>query len=83
MAGEQAGLRHRDVGRVVGAEYERFEPGARRVGGQRGAGIAGGRHGDARYPERLGHRHRDRQAARLERAGRQPALVLDQQRAAA
>ena len=28
--------------------------------------------------ERLGHRHRHHQAARLERAGRQPAFVLDQ-----
>ena len=53
-------------------------PAAAGVSRERGAGIAVGRHRHLLDAELLRHRHRHHQAARLERAGRQPAFVLDQ-----
>ena len=75
-------LAHVDRRRVVGAEHRGRHAGARAIGGHRRAGIAVGRHRHVRDAELLRHRHREREAARLERAGRQPALVLDDQLAA-
>jgi hypothetical protein len=59
------------------AEDEGLDPGPAAVGRQRRAGVAVGRHRDAGDAELLGHRDRHDQAARLERAGRQAPLVLD------
>ena len=47
------------------------------IGRERCAGIAVGRQGNMRHPEMAGHADRGRHAARLERAGRQPPLILD------
>ena len=73
------GLGDVDLGRFGRADDDRLDPRPRAIGGERRAGIAVGRHGDPLDPELLGHGHRHRQPARLERAGRQPPLVLDQQ----
>jgi hypothetical protein len=72
-------LAHVDLRRVVGAQHDRLDAGAAGISGERGAGIAVGRHGDLGDAELLGHRHRHDEPARLERAGRQPPLILDQQ----
>ena len=69
--------------RVLRAEDRGLDAGMRGVSRERGAGIAVGRHRHVLDAERLGHRHRHHQAARLERAGRQPAFVLHQDVAAA
>ena len=75
---------HRDLAdihrrRVVGAEHRRLDAGAGTIGRHRRAGIAVGRHRHVRDAEFLRHRYGKHQATRLERAGRQAALVLDQQ----
>ena len=76
----QADLADHGRRRVVGTEHHRLDAGAAAVGGERGAGVAVGRHGHAGDAELARHRHRERQAARLERAGGQASLVLDQDR---
>ena len=82
------GALHRDLAHIHrracrrGRTPSAVDAGARAIGGHRRAGIAVGRHRHRRDAELLGHRHRQHQAARLERAGRQPALVLDQELAA-
>ena len=63
--------------RILRAEDRGADAAAARIGGERRAGIAVGRHRHVGDAERLGHRHRHDEAARLERAGRQPAFVLD------
>src|SRR5262249_7851663 len=69
--------------RVGGAEDRRPDTAGGGVGGERRTGITIGRHRHVFYAERLAHRHRHHEAARLERAGRQPALILDHDLAAA
>ncbi len=68
--------------RILRAEDRGADAAAARIGGERGAGIAVGRHRHVGDAERLRHRHRHDEAARLERAGRQPAFVLDDDLAA-
>jgi hypothetical protein len=72
-----------DLRRILGAEHRGPDPGPARIGGERSTGIAVGRHRHVGDAERLRHRHRHHQAARLERAGRQTPLVLDDDLAAA
>ena len=71
------------LGRILRTEDRGLDIGMRGVSRERGAGIAVGRHRHVLDAERFGHRHRHHQAARLERAGRQPAFVLHQNVAAA
>ena len=63
-------------GRFLGAEDHRLDPAARRIGGQRGARIAVGRHRDPVHAQLARHGDGHDQPARLERAGRQPPLIL-------
>ena len=71
------------LGRVGRAEDRGLDAAGGRVGRERRAGIAVGRHRHVLDAERLAHRHRHHEAARLERAGRQASLVLDDDLAAA
>ena len=84
---EHLGALHRDLAhidrrRVVGTEHGRGDAGARAIGRHRRAGIAVGRHRHVADAEFLRHRHSEHQPARLERPGRQPSFVLDDQLAA-
>ena len=76
-------LREIDLRRVLRTEDRGADAAAAGVSGERRARIAVGRHRHVLDAERLRHRHRHHQAARLERAGRQPAFVLDDDFAAA
>ena len=71
------------LGRVLRAEDRRLDAAAAGIGGERRAGIAVGRHRHVLDAERLAHRHRHDQAARLEGAGGQPAFILHDELAAA
>ena len=79
VGARQRDLAHVDLGRVGRAEHVGLDAGGRGVGGERRAGVAVRRHRHAGDAELLAHRDRERQPARLEGAGRQPALVLDEQ----
>src|SRR5207253_8607263 len=68
-----------DLGRGRGHHDDDPEPGASPVCGPGRAGVAGRREGDRRRAELAGARHADGRAARLERACRQEALVLDEE----
>ena len=67
-----------DFRRVFRTEDRALDTRAGRIGGERRAGIAVGRHRHVLDAERFRHRHRHHQAARLERARRQAPFVLDE-----
>jgi len=79
----QRNLGDRRLRRVIGAEHEALDASARAIGSESRSRISGRRQRGAPDPEFLGHRNRHAEAARLERSGRQPALVLDRERSAA
>ena len=70
-------------GRIGGTENRGLDAATGGVGRERRTGIAVGRHRHVLDAERLAHRHRHHQTARLERAGRQAAFILDDDLAAA
>src|SRR5207302_854673 len=76
----QGDLAEVDLGGVVGAEAVSLDAGPRGIGGERRAGVAVGRNGNALHTVGLRHRYRHAQAARLERTGGQASFVLDQGR---
>src|SRR6202008_3045235 len=65
--------------RVLRTEDRGLDSGMAGISGERGAGIAVGRYRHVLDAERFRHGYRHDQTARLERAGRQAALVLHQQ----
>ena len=76
-------LPHVHLRRIGGAENGRLDARPAAIGGKSRAGIAICGHRGFGHAQRFGHRHGHHKAARLERAGRQPALVLDDDLAAA
>ena len=72
-----------DLGRIGRAEDGGLDAAGRRIGRERRARIAIGRHRHVLDAERLAHRHRHDEAAGLERACRQPPFILDDDLAAA
>ena len=79
----EGNLSHVDLGCVVRAEDERLDARTAAISGERRPGVAVGRHRQPVEPQFLGHRYRQSQAASFERAGRQAALVLDENLGAA
>ena len=53
------GLANVDLGCFRGTNDDRLDPGRRSVSGERGSGVAVGRHRDPLDPEMLGHADRD------------------------
>ena len=76
----RGGLALDHVRRRLGHHDDHAEAGARAVGGPRRAGIARGRQRQRGHAQLLRARDANGGAARLERAGRQQALVLDLKR---
>ena len=73
----QLNLADVDIGRIERAEHGGSHSGLPRIGGHRRAGIAIGWNCQMIKPKFVRHRDSKGKAARLERPGRQPSLILD------